>query len=223
MIENIEERLRDFVSYVEKNLNGYEKGEAQLFLERLFKSFGNKGVKEAGAEFEAQVKIDGKTKYIDLLWPEVVLIEMKSSKEKNLAVHFRQARNYWIGLFERQTEYVILCNFDEIWVYNWRYQSVPVSKIKLKDLPERWRSLAFLLPPEQRVSTDYIDDTVSVTKEAAGKCRSRRPAHHRPQLHGSLLPAIGSQLLHKLPSGDRARRAYLPERWQYHLRHPRCC
>ncbi len=169
MIENIEERLRDFVSYVEKNLEGYEKGEAQLFLERLFKSFGNEGVKEAGAEFEAQVKIDGKTKYIDLLWPKVVLIEMKSRREKNLAVHFRQARNYWIGLFERQTEYVILCNFDEIWVYNWRYQSVPVSKIKLKDLPKRWRSLAFLLPPEQRVSTDYIYDTVSVTTEAAGR------------------------------------------------------
>ncbi len=168
-LKDIEENLRVFVSYVKKNMKGYEKGEAQLFLERLFQSFGNKGILEAGASLEAQVKIDITTKFCDLLWPEKVLIEMKSSKEKNLAVHFTQAKNYWNELYDDQTDYVILCNFDEFWVYNWRHQRDPVSKVKLEELPEKWRSLAFLLPEEHAVKTHYIDDKVLITKEAAEK------------------------------------------------------
>ena len=88
-------------------MKGYEKGEAQLFLERLFQSFGNEGILEAGASLEAQVKIDITTKFCDLLWSKKVLIEMKSSKEKNLAVHFTQAKNYWNELYDDQTDYVI--------------------------------------------------------------------------------------------------------------------
>ncbi|KKL10280.1 hypothetical protein LCGC14_2557430, partial [marine sediment metagenome] len=168
-LKDIEDNLRVFVSYVKKNMKGYEKGEAQLFLERLFQSFGNEGILEAGASLEAQVKIDITTKFCDLLWPEKVLIEMKSSKEKNLAVHFTQAKNYWNELYDDQTDYVILCNFDEFWVYNWRHQRDPVSKVKLEELPEKWRSLAFLLPEEHAVRTHYIDDKVLITKEAAEK------------------------------------------------------
>ena len=169
IFKEIEDNLRVFVTYVRNNMKGYEKGEAQLFLERLFQSFGNEGILEAGASLEAQVKIDITTKFCDLLWPKNVLIEMKSSKEKNLAVHFTQAKNYWNELYDDQTDYVILCNFDEFWVYDWRYQRDPVSKFKLEALPESWRSLAFLLPEEHAVRTHYIDDKVLITKEAAEK------------------------------------------------------
>lgn len=169
MIKDIEDNLRAFITYVKNNMRGYERGEAQLFLERLFQSFGNEGILEAGASLEAQVKIDITTKFCDLLWPKKVLIEMKSRKEKNLAVHFTQAKNYWNELYDDQTEYVILCNFDEFWVYDWRHQRDPVSKIKLEKLPENWRSLAFLLPEEHAVRTHYIDDKVLITKEAAEK------------------------------------------------------
>ena len=144
MISDIEDELKVFVTYVKNNMKGYEKGEAQLFLERLFQTFGNEGILEAGASLESQIKIDTTTKFCDLLWPKNVLIEMKSSKEKNLAVHFTQAKNYWNELYDDQPEYVILCNFDEFWVYNWRHQRDPVSKVKLEDLPNKWRSLAFL-------------------------------------------------------------------------------
>ncbi len=169
MIKDIEDNLRAFITYVRKNMKGYEKGEAQLFLERLFQSFGNEGILEVGASLEAQVKIDTTTKFCDLLWPKKVLIEMKSSKEKNLAVHFTQAKEYWNELYDNQTKYVVLCNFDEFWVYDWRHQRDPVSKIKLDELPEKWRSLAFLLPEEHAVRTHYIDDKVLITKEAAEK------------------------------------------------------
>ena len=52
-----EANLAHFIDY-SKSLNGYEKGEAQLFLDRLFQAFGHKGCHEAGARFD---KIGGKT------------------------------------------------------------------------------------------------------------------------------------------------------------------
>ncbi|MGH7242568.1 MAG: hypothetical protein ACREJD_04045 [Phycisphaerales bacterium] len=44
-------QLQDFVTYA-KSLDGDEKGEAQVFLDRLFKAFSRNGYKEAGAKLE---------------------------------------------------------------------------------------------------------------------------------------------------------------------------
>lgn len=61
-----ENKLSDFIEYSSK-LNGYEKGEAQLFLDRLFIAFGHQGVLEAGASLEYQIK----TAKYDLVWEEI--------------------------------------------------------------------------------------------------------------------------------------------------------
>jgi hypothetical protein len=54
-------RLAEFVSWVGANIKGDEKGEAQVFLDRLFRGFGHDGVPEAGAMLEMRVKkADGK-------------------------------------------------------------------------------------------------------------------------------------------------------------------
>ncbi len=169
MIEEIEDRLKNFKQYVQKNMEGYEKGEAQLFLERLFQSFGHEGLLEAGAGLEARIKINKTTKFCDLLWSKKVLIEMKSRKETNLSLHFSQAKEYWNELFEDQPEYVILCNFDLFLIYKWRYQRDPISKIYLKDLDKNWRALAFLLPEKHKIRTHFTNDKVSITKSAAEK------------------------------------------------------
>jgi len=42
------DNLRDFMSYA-RGLEGDEKGEAQVFCDRLFRAFGHEGYKEAGA------------------------------------------------------------------------------------------------------------------------------------------------------------------------------
>ena len=47
----IVESLNEFVKYA-KLLKGDEKGEAQVFCDRLFQAFGHKGYKEAGATLE---------------------------------------------------------------------------------------------------------------------------------------------------------------------------
>ena len=45
------DNLRDFMSYAQ-GLEGDEKGEAQVFCDRLFRAFGHEGYKEAGATLE---------------------------------------------------------------------------------------------------------------------------------------------------------------------------
>jgi hypothetical protein len=45
-------KLSEFVAWRAKHITGDEKGEAQLFLDRLFQAFGHAGLKEAGATLE---------------------------------------------------------------------------------------------------------------------------------------------------------------------------
>ncbi|HNY28498.1 MAG TPA: class I SAM-dependent DNA methyltransferase, partial [Candidatus Sumerlaeota bacterium] len=101
------EALEKFVQYV-ANLKGDEKGEAQVFLDRLFQGFGHAGYKEAGAELEPRVRArDKSTRFADLLWSPRVLIEMKK-RGANLALHYDQARDYWHDTYPKP-RYVVLC------------------------------------------------------------------------------------------------------------------
>lgn len=159
-----EEKLADFIEYASNRLTGYEKGEAQLFLDHLFVAFGHKGVVEAQAKLECQLTIDDRTKYADLLWPKRVLIEMKGRGEK-LEKHFSQAKRYWDEAYGERTQYVILCNFDEFWIYDWNKQRDPLDKVPLAELKDRWRALAFLCPePEKAI---FQNNCVAVTEEVA--------------------------------------------------------
>ena len=54
------DNLRRFVKYVQ-GLEGDEKGEAQVFCDRLFQAFGHEGYKEAGATLEYRVREKGTT------------------------------------------------------------------------------------------------------------------------------------------------------------------
>jgi len=46
----------------------------------------------------------------------VVLIEMKK-RGADLSKHYRHAFDYWVRLVPDRPQYVVLCNFDEFWVY----------------------------------------------------------------------------------------------------------
>jgi hypothetical protein len=46
------EKLADFVAWVKQHLTGDEKGQAQLYLERLFQAFDHAELKEAGATLD---------------------------------------------------------------------------------------------------------------------------------------------------------------------------
>jgi hypothetical protein len=100
MSGDLKSALIDFVRFA-RTLRGDEKGEAQPFLDHFFRALGHKGVIEAGATFEFRVakkpgspqlelikgngaaqRTKGGKKFADLLWPDRVLIEMKSARRK---------------------------------------------------------------------------------------------------------------------------------------------
>lgn len=165
-VQELRQRLSDFAVWRSKNLKGDEKGEAQVFLDRLFQALGWPGVFESGATLEFRVGNEsGGTSFADLLWKPRVLIEMKKAGAK-LQYHFSQAFDYWVHAVPDRPRYVILCNFDELWVYDFENQvDVPVERVPLAELSTRWESLGFLLP--QRVRPVFGNDLVGVTREAA--------------------------------------------------------
>ena len=166
--------IEDFVFYVNENLTGDEKGQAQLFCDRLFRAFGHKGILEADGNLEVRVKEaeSEKTKYIDCLWSPAgkdgVLIEMKRKDIKNLESHFPQARDYWMNLVPsrdigpgcRKPRYIVLCNFYKFIIYD---ELNKVDEVTLDELPERYNCMSFL----EGKTPLFQNNTESISKEAA--------------------------------------------------------
>ncbi len=141
------ERLSDFVHWARANITGDEKGEAQIFIDRLFQAFARPGAREVGGTFEERVKKragEGKgVSFADYVWKPVVLIEMKK-RGVDLRRHFRQAFDYWVRLVPGRPRYVVLCNFDEFHIYDFdRQLDDPVDTLTLTELPTRLTPLAF--------------------------------------------------------------------------------
>ena len=65
-------------------------------------------------------------------------------------------------------QYVVLCNFDEFWVYDFNTQlDSPKDKVNLAELATRWGPLAFLFPTNE--APTFGNDREAVTREAADK------------------------------------------------------
>lgn len=162
-----QKKIFKFVEYW-KTLKGDEKGESQVFCDRLFQAFGHEGYKEAGATLEYRIKSEDKrTKFADLLWKPRLLMEMKK-RGQNLQNHYRQALDYWFKLVPHRPKYVILCNFDEFWIYDFDLQvDEPVDKVRVDELEQRYTCLNFLFPEERKPL--FGNDRVAVTREAADK------------------------------------------------------
>ncbi len=174
--------LAKFATFA-RSLKGDEKSEAQSFLDQFFRMLGHSSAIGAGATFEFRIakkpgsaqlelikgesaaKAKGGKKYGDLVWPERVLIEMKSRGE-NLEKHYDQLFEYWTHIVPRKPAYAILCNFDEFWIYDFNSQLFdPVERLFLRDLSESGDSFGFLLPTPQ--PTRFGNNRVEVTRKAA--------------------------------------------------------
>jgi len=169
MSEARKQRLADFVTWVGDHITGDEKGQAQIFLDRLFQAFGQKGYLEVGGTPECRIRKSkedgGGIAFADYVWKPVVLIEMKK-RGADLAQHFRQAFDYWVRLVPDRPQFVILSNFDEFWVYDFNTQmDSPVDRVKLADLPERFGPLNFLFPTNE--TPVFGNDHEKVTRKAA--------------------------------------------------------
>src|SRR5438552_2489298 len=181
MADERKNALTEFVRFAQ-SLRGDEKSEAQTFLDHFFRALGHDGVIEAGATFEFRVakkpgspqlelikgngaRPKGGKKFADLLWPDRVLIEMKSRGEK-LERYYDQAFDYWSHIVPQRPPFVILCNFDEFWIYDFNTQLFdPVDRVALRDLPENVASFNFLLPIWKKPM--FSNNRVEVTRKAA--------------------------------------------------------
>lgn len=144
------DKLMEFVAWVQAHLTGDEKGEAQIFLDRLFQAFGHAGLKEAGATLEMRVskaaEAGGGTAFADLVWKPVVLVEMKK-RGANLQKSSCQTFDYWTLVTGERPRYVVRCNLDEFWIYSFDSNlDAPKDKLALADLPTAGGPLACLAP-----------------------------------------------------------------------------
>ncbi|MDP5339036.1 MAG: N-6 DNA methylase, partial [Nodularia sp. (in: cyanobacteria)] len=162
------ESLNKFVSFCQQHIKGQERKEAQTFLDRFFRAFGHEGALEAGASYEEAIKKGsktGKTGFADLVWKPRVLIEMKKRGE-DLNKHYSQAFDYWTRLVPDRPRYVLLCNFDEFWIFDFDIQlDTPVDKISLEQLPERAGAFAFMEFGNK--TPIFNNNQVEVTERAA--------------------------------------------------------
>src|SRR3546814_6573576 len=86
----------------------------------------------------------------------------------NLFHHYKQAFDYWIHAVPNRPRYVLLCNFDEIWIYDFDKQiDEPVDIVAVKDLPLRYTALNFLLPHDPQPI--FGNDLEAVSRAAADK------------------------------------------------------
>lgn len=162
------EKLRTFTDWVDTHITGDEKGEAQVFLDRLFQGFGWPGLKEAGATCEERVKkTNGGISFADLVWKPFVVIEMKK-RGTDLSKHYSQAFNYWTRLVPSRPRYAILCNFDEFWVYDFETQlDEPVDTVKLSEISSKFGPLNFMFPGG--LTPVFGNHHETVTRQAADK------------------------------------------------------
>ncbi len=185
---SIEQRLHGFVDWWRENIKGDEKGEAQIFLDHLMRAFGHAGALEVG-RYEERIRRrrNGRStvSFADYLIPKRALIEMKKRGE-DLKKHYVQLEEYWKSLDSRvRPRYAVLCNFDEIWIYDFHIQFYdPVDVVRIDEIFTRRATLEFLIP-NSNFTPIFQNNRVDVTAEAAFQLA---------ELFHSLEPAIGRDI-----------------------------
>ena len=138
---------------------GKERQDDKTFWEDLLEEVF--GISKSRNEIEVQrpVKFDGTTKAIDVyVKVSKVVIEQKSH-DINLDLEEKQSDgtsltpiNQGIRYFEKMDKpdsgrYVIACNFQEFRIWDSYNKNAPIRIIPLKEFPNRWKELLFLIEP----------------------------------------------------------------------------
>ncbi len=160
---------------------GTERSEAQTFCNELLDCYGTK--RKEVATFEERTGAGG---FIDMIWPEVCLIEMKRpSQAEKLADHREQALDYWQEVSKaasesgkKAPEWIVLSAFGRFEILDpdagW---DRPVDEFPLAELPERLSSLKFLAGEEPYFRASQADlsrDAVATLTDLYAGLRERR-------------------------------------------------
>lgn len=135
---------------------GYEKGESQSFWLTLLRTVYGVEEPEKFITFEDQVRLD-RTSFIDGIIPSThVLIEQKGlGKDLRKSIKqsdgtflspFQQAKRYSANLpYSQRPRWIVTCNFSTFLVYDMEDPNGEPQEIFLKDLPNEYYRLNFLV------------------------------------------------------------------------------
>lgn len=160
--EEIRHSLAEFTSrWV--SYRGSERSEAQTYLNELFECFGTRRGDVARFE-DAQ-----HGRFLDLVWDEICLVEMKRPSESSrLSSHRPQAFDYWrrsadASRNRRAPRWLVLCSFlkFEIWEPG-AFPDGPRAEFGIEELVDRLDSLLFLAGREPV----FLSSQEAVTREA---------------------------------------------------------
>jgi hypothetical protein len=149
-IRDMRNRAHKFVqTYTEAHK---ENAEAQSFLNDFFEIFDIP--RRRVASFERPVKVDDSgTKRIDLFWPGVLLVEMKSQGQ-NLDNAYQQGLGYFKGLKnEELPRFVMVCDLNTFRLFDLDHQLD--YRFQLADLPDNLDLFSFMLGKEMQDITEY--------------------------------------------------------------------
>ena len=163
---------------------GYEKGQSQPFWLSLLREVFGIAEPEKFITFEDQVHLDN-TSFIDgYIDSTHVMIEQKSLgkdltkqiKQSNGAylTPYEQAKRYSMELpYSKRPRWIVTSNFESFLVYDMEHPGVEPQLILLKDLPNEYWRLSFLVDIQ-------FDEATAVL---AGDAVFRRCRHLGGQLH----------------------------------------
>ena len=146
----------------------------KFWLNLLRTVYGVENVEEF-IDFEAKVRVDGKSKRIDGLIPSAkVLIEQKKrgivldhkiNQSDNLELTpYEQAKRYADHLPNKsRPNWIVTCNFDEFHIHDLNSeQPEKYETVRLEDLPNEYHRMKFL----QDISSTHIYKEIEVSRKA---------------------------------------------------------
>jgi len=118
-----------------------EDSQAKPFLIDFFEVFGITDKRVATFE-HAVKKLGGKDGFVDLFWPGILLVEMKS-KGKDLSRAFDQAIDYFSGIKERDLpQYLLVCDFQRFQLHDLINKTT--VEFGLKELYQHIKAFGFI-------------------------------------------------------------------------------
>jgi len=146
-----------------------EDAEAKSFWDDFFNIYGIS--RRRVATFEQQVKkVDAKTGFIDLLWKGMILVEHKS-RGKDLDRAYKQAKDYFPGLTEKELpRYILVSDFERFRLYD--LEENTQQEFKLDTLVDHVHLFGFIAGYQKRTYKDQ--DPVNIeAAELMGKLHDK--------------------------------------------------
>ena len=169
-----------FVQYWQQEARGNERSETQTFWNSLLQEvFGVQDPKRLIA-YEVKVALNHAS-FIDAQIPSThVLIEHKSrgtdlskaqrQSDGSMLTPFEQAKRYDNHLpYSKRARFIVLCNFDEFWLYDLEQVKPTPEIIALTDLPQQLSRFEFLVDPSLVNEEQVIAQQKTALSIEAGK------------------------------------------------------